>query len=196
MSNRSASAAPCGALLVLLLAGCGSQPADYSPYERLDEQTGATVTAIDHPLVFARDRSERAANLRDYVTIAPAAVNRGGKRELVLVAYIWSTLDPRYEPARPEADALVLVALDRRINLTANGKSPHDLGIDESVDVPVGQDVKPLVFPTDAETLRYIAAAPQLAIQTRVGDESVTYELWDDQRRALDRFVRFLEGER
>lgn len=196
MTHRSASAAACGALLAMLIAACSSQPADYAPYERLDEMTGATVTAIDHPLVFARDRSERAANLRDYVTIAPAAVNRGGKRELVLVAYIWSTLDPRYEPAKPEADALVLVAMDRRISLTANGKTPHDLGIDESVDVPVGQDVKPLVFPTDVETLRYIAAAPTLAIQTRVGEESVTYDLWDDQRRALDRFVRFLEGDR
>jgi hypothetical protein len=178
------------------LAGCASAPPEYTPHETLDEQTGATITTVDKPLVFARDRSERAANLRDYVTIAAAAVNRGGKRELVLVTYIWSTLDPRYEPARADADALVLVADDRRIRLTANGKTPQELGIGSSVDVPAGQSVKPLVFPTDLETLRFLAAARSLQIQTRLADESVSYDLWEDQRPAMDRFVRFLGGER
>src|SRR5258706_12201867 len=80
------------------------------PEEYLDEQTGATVDVVDAPLVFARDRSERAANLRDYVTVAAAAVNRGGKLEYVLVAYVWSTLDPRYAPASALADSILLVA--------------------------------------------------------------------------------------
>ena len=184
------------ALLAGGLAGCASAPPDYEPSETLDERTGATITAVDKPLVFARDRSERAANLRDYVTVATASVNRGGKRELVLVAYIWSTLDARYEPAQADADALVLVADDRRIRLSANGKTPHELGIDNALDVPVGQSVKPLVFPTDLATLRFVAAARSLQIQTRVADAAVTYELWEDQRPALDRFVRFLDGER
>jgi hypothetical protein len=184
------------ALLAGGLAGCASAPSDSTPSERLDERTGATITSVDKPLVFARDRSERAANLRDYVTVATASVNRGGKRELVLVAYIWSTLDPTHEPAVADADALVLVADDRRIRLSANGKTPHELGIDNALDVPAGQSVKPLVFPTDLATLRYVAAARSLQIQTRVADAAVTYELWEDQRPALDRFVRFLEGER
>ena len=81
---------------------------------------------MDKPLLFARDRSERAANLRDYVTMTAATVNRGGKRDTVLIAYIWSTLDARYEPARPVADTLVLVADDRRIRLDASGGSPGD----------------------------------------------------------------------
>ncbi len=183
------------ALLAGGLAGCASAPSS-TPSEILDERTGATITAVDKPLVFARDRSERAANLRDYVTVATASVNRGGKRELVLVAYIWSTLDARYEPALADADALVLVADDRRIRLSANGKTPHELGIDNALDVPVGQSVKPLVFPTDLATLRFVAAARSLQIQTRVADAAVTYDLWEDQRPALDRFVRFLDGER
>jgi hypothetical protein len=53
-----------------------------------------------------------------------------------------------------------------------------------------------LVFPTDLGTLRFIAAARSLQVQSQVGDELVTYMLWDDQRKALDRFVRFLNGER
>lgn len=181
---------------LILNVGCASAPVAEQPTEYLDEQTGATVTAVEKPLIFARDRSERAANLRDYVTLAAAAVNRGGKRDYVLIAYVWSTLDPRYEPAKADADALVLVADDRRIRLTANGKSPSDLGIARAVDAPPGQNAAPLVFPTDLATIRFIAAARSLQVQTRVGDIAVSYELWEDQRPAVDRFVRYLDGER
>jgi hypothetical protein len=166
------------------------------PMEYLDEQSGATVTAMDKPLLFARDRSERAANLRDYVTMIAATVNRGGKRDCLLIAYIWSTLDARYEPARPVAESLVLVADDRRIRLDASGGTPADFGIVRAVGAPAGRTVKPLVFPTDLDTLRFIAAARSLEVQARVGDETVSYMLWDDQRKALDRYVRFLNGER
>ena len=182
--------------ILVLVAGCASTPAIDQPPEFLDEQTGATVTTVDKPLVFARDRSERAANLRDYVTLAAAAVNRGGKREYVLIAYIWSTLDARYEPAKADADALVLVADDRRIRFTASGKTPADLGIAQPVHTPTDQTLKPLVFPTDLATLRFIAAAHSVQVQTTVADAAVTYEIWEDQRPALDRLVRYLDGER
>ena len=151
---------------------------------------------MDKPLLFARDRSERAANLRDYVTITAATVNRGGHRDYLLIAYIWSTLDARYEPARPVADALLLVADDRRIRLDAHGGTPADFGIMRVVGAPAGRTVKPLVFPTDLATLRYVAAARSLQVQANVGDDVLIYLLWDDQRKALDRLVRFLDGER
>jgi hypothetical protein len=183
-----------GALAVA--AGALAARALPQPREYLDEQTGATVTVVDAPLIFARDRTERAANLRDYVTLAAASVDRGGKLEYVLIAYIWSTLDPRYAPAAARADSLVLVADDRRITLGANGRTPSDLGIALPVHQPPGQDVKPLVFPTDLATLRFIAAARALAVQTVLAEDTVSYELWDDQRRALDRYVRFMDGER
>lgn len=186
-----------------LLTACAGGPAalDHSststkpPIEYLDEQSGATVTAMDKPLLFARDRSERAANLRDYVTLIAATVNRGGKRDYLLIAYIWSTLDARYEPARPVADALTLVADDRRIQLDARGGTPADFGIIRAVGAPAGRTVKPLVFPTDLATLRYIAAARSLQVQAKVGEDVQSYLLWDDQRGALDRFVRYLNGE-
>ena len=189
--------APWG-VAVLLAAGAVAREAP-PPTEYLDEQTGATVTVVDRPLVFARERSERAANLRDFVTLSAASVNRGGKVEYVLVAYLWSTLDPRFEPMLA-AQSLVLQADDRRIELNANGKSPSDLGIAQGVYAPpgqqTGQESKPMVFPTDIGTLRFIAAARHVAIQS-VGDENAfDYELWDDKRRSLARFVRFLEGER
>ena len=186
-----------------LLVACASGPAGVDeapkdgkhPIEYLDEHSGATITAMDKPLLFARDRSERAANLRDYVTMTAATVNRSGKRDCLLIAYIWSTLDARYEPARPVADTLELVADDRRIQLDAHGGTPADYGIVRAVGAPPGRTVKPLVFPTDLATLRYIAAARSLQVQAKLGDEVQSYMLWDDQRKALDRFVRYLNGE-
>jgi hypothetical protein len=191
---RSLPALLAGALV--FIAGCTSARAIPQPHEYLDEQTGATVTAVDAPLVFARERSERAANLRDYVSVVAASVNRGGKVEYVLIAYVWSTLDALNAPAPGLADSLVLVADDRRIKLSANGKTPAELGIARAVHAPPGQDTKPLVFPTDLDSLRFIAAARSLAVQTMLGEDTVSYDLWDDQRAALDRYVRFLNGER
>lgn len=187
------------ALLAGVLAldgGCTSAPVIAQPQEYLDEQTGATVAAVDAPLVFARERTELAANLRDYVALAAASVNRGGKVEYVLVAYVWSTVDARYAPASALADSLLLLADDRRIRLSANGKTPSELGIARAVHAPPGQDAKPLVFPIDLATLRFVAAARSLTAQATLGEDTVSYELWDDQRRALDRYVRFQNGER
>ena len=187
----------CALWVAALLASAGAfgrAPAP-QPEEYLDEQTGATVDIVDAPIVFARERTERAANLRDYVTLAAASVNRGGKLEYVLVAYVWSTLDPRYAPASAAADSILLIADDRRIRLNANGKSPSDLGIARPVHAPPGQDSRPLVFPTDLATLRFIAASRSLAVETQLGEDTVTYELWDDKRRALDRYVHFMAGD-
>lgn len=190
--------APLGVLA--LLSSAASAREAPPPTEYLDEQTGATVTVVDRPLVFARERNERAANLRDYITLSAASVNRGGKVEYVLVAYLWSTLDPRFDEPVVGAASLVLQADDRRIALAANGKSPSDLGIAQSVYAPPGEqpghESKPMVFPTDLGTLRFIAAARSLVIQNLADENAFNYELWDDKRRSLTRFVGFLEGDR
>jgi len=189
--------------LVLALTGALWLPIDMAqarggapPTEYLDEQTGATVTIANKPLVFARERSERAANMRDYVNLSAASVNRGGKVEYVLIAYLWSTLDPRFTDVL-KADSLLLLADDRRIVLNANGKQPSDLGIAETVQAPpAGQSLKPMVFPIDLPTLRFIAATRNVALQVAAGEDAYSYDLWEDQRAALGRFVEFLNGQR
>jgi hypothetical protein len=189
--------------ITALLSACASGGAgvDQSsasgkqPHQHFDEHSGVTFSAMDKPLLFARDRSERAANLRDYVTMTAATVDRVGKHNCLLIAYIWSTLDARYEPARPVPDSLVLLADDRRIRLDASGGTPADFGINRAVDAPPGRTVKPLVLPTDLATLQFIGVARSLQVQASVGDEVLNYVLWDDQRKALDRFVHLLNDE-
>jgi hypothetical protein len=188
------------AALALVLGGCAARPGAFEEpepesSEYLDTQTGATVTVVEQPIVFARERSERAANLRDYVNVSAATVNRAGKREYVLVAYVWSTLDARFSPVNG-ASELVLSADDRRLTLSANGKSPTDLGIARPVHAPKGQKLVPLVFPTDLDTMRFVAASRALSVQVGAEGEEQAYELWDDGRPALAKFVDLLEGKR
>jgi len=200
---RAAKRAMATLASLALLAGCAARPGVFEDEaarqepaeatEYLDEQTGATVTVVQQPLIFARDRSERAANLRDYITLSAATINRGGKREYVLVAYVWSTLDPRFNPVTSAAD-MALRADDRRIVLTAAGRTPTQLGIGRAVHAPAGQQVTPLVYPTDLGLLRYLAVSHNLSAQVGTDGENYDYELWDDKRSSLADFVHFLEG--
>ncbi|MGB8326323.1 MAG: hypothetical protein WCE48_01960 [Steroidobacteraceae bacterium] len=186
------------ALLGLLqsIAGCAAARSEGGPIEYVDERTAATITSVRQPLVFARERRERAANTRDYVTLAAAAVNRSGKISYVLIAYVWSTVDLRGEPRADVAESLVLAADDRRIRLSFAGSSAADQGIAQPVHAPPKQNSPPNVYRTDLETLRFISAARRLTLQIGTDGNGPAYELWTDARGALAEFVRFMAGER
>ncbi len=165
------------------------------PREYLDEQTGATVTVVDQPLVFAYPRRHLAANARDYATVAAAAVNRGGKLDYVLVVYFWSTVDPRVrdEPL-PGAEPLMIQADDRRITLRLRGHSAREAGIGIPVHAPAGGDAPPNVYATDLAAVRFIAAARQLALLTDSNGTTLSYALWSDRRSDLSAFVHHMSG--
>lgn len=185
------------ALYAVLSPLHGVAVAGNGPIEYLDENTGATVTAVEQPLVFAVERSDVAANLRDYVTLAAAAVNRGGKVQYLLIAYRWSTLDPRMlADAATSPVPLVLAADDRRIRLAGDGQTPHDLGVDRLIHSPPKVEAVPVVVLTDLGTLRFIAAARGLSVMTDPDPAALRYELWEDRRGAWSAFVRYMAGER
>ena len=135
---------PLAALLWLAAATAlaGSAP----PQEYLDEETAATITVVGEPLVFANERRDLAANARDYVTVAAAAVNRSGKITYVVIAYFWSTVDPRLRPdLLLSPPVLSLQADDRRLELHLAGHSAHEAGIGRPVHEPPGSPVTPNV---------------------------------------------------
>ena len=177
------------------LAACAATPVETAPKEYLDEKTAATVTVVRQPIVFARERRDRAANTRDYVTLAAAAVNRSGKISEVLIVYYWSTVDLRGAPRAATFDTLVLAADDRRIPFTLASTRSADLGIGFPVHAPPDQNAVPNIYATDLATLRSIAVARHIAVQAGADDTAPVYELWDDQRPALDGFVKFMNGE-
>jgi hypothetical protein len=182
-------------LLHTLAACAAAAPAKDGPLEYLDEKTAATVTAVRQPIVFARERRELAVHMRDYVTLAAAAVNRSGKISYVLIAYFWSTLDVRGAPHSVAADAIVIAADDRRLQFSLSGTGAAAQGIALPVHAPPGHNAMPNVYRTDLATLRFIAAARRVAIQAGTDDTAPVYEIWDDERGALDSFVKFMNGE-
>lgn len=187
-------------LAMAALAACAATPPADHPQEYLDKETAATISVVDKPLVFARERPERAAHARDYATIAAAAVNMQGKTDYVLIAYFWSTLDPHDEVRssgdrleRERGDDVVFVADDRVIKLPLAGHSPSEAGVGVPVHAPAHASA-PNVYRTDLATLRYMASARHLALLRRTDADS-RYELWDDRRGALAGLVRQLSGE-
>ena len=192
--DRGRRAWPLGALLLFALAG--ALAATKEPQEYLDEDTAATVTVVGEPLLFAFARTDLAANVRDYVTLAAAAVDQNGKISYVLISYFWSTVDPRlrHEPL-PPAEPFVLQADDRRIELHLKGHSAHEAGIGMPVHAPPGDPVTPNVYACDLATLRFIAESRRLSLQAESNGADVSYELWEDRRAALRAFVRHMSGE-
>jgi hypothetical protein len=174
--------------LALLLVACSAPP--QRPSEYLDQSTGATVTSVDAPLIFARARLELAYGARDYVTLAAASVNRSGHIEQVLLGYIWSTIDPRMRRDPEPADqTLVIVADDRVIVLSADRRTPQDVGIAAPVAVPSGSNATQRLYPTDTATLRFLASARQLRLTIRNGADPRSFDLWADGRGALLQFL-------
>jgi hypothetical protein len=182
--------------IALALGGCAAAPDSVKPSEYLDQTTAATVSVVAKPLVFARERPELAAHARDYVTLAAASVNRGGAIEHYVFAYFWSTLDNRNgNGVPPAAENLTIAADDRRISPQLAGHSSQEAGVGSAVRAPPGRHWTLNVYKTDLATLGFIAESRHLAVNTGSAEGLVTYESWDDQRRALRGLVRRLEGE-
>jgi hypothetical protein len=189
-------------MIAFCIAGaCTTLPSEDTPQEYLDKETAATISAAGRPIVFARERPELAVHMRDYVTIAAAAVDVGGRTDYVLIVYFWTTFDPhgRATSSRrlpgAEPPNLIVIGDDRRIELRLEAASAHDAGVGFAIHAPPDRDSKPNVYRTDLATLRYLAAARHLSVLD-ANDSGVSYEIWQDGRPALQALVRRLSGER
>ena len=180
------------ACLVTIAAvnACASAPGSNGPNEFLDEQTAATVSVASKPLVFAREHPELAAHARDYITLAAASVNRSGSVDYFIFAYFWSTLDPRDgSGGHSPPDELTIAADDRLIHPQLAGHSTSDAGVGTAVRAPPGHRWTLNVYRSDIATLRYLAEARRLNVVAGSAQEPATFDLWDDQRRALRALV-------
>jgi hypothetical protein len=200
--------AAAAAILAACLDGCSSLPGAEAPREYLDPTTAATVSVVGKPLVFYREHPELAVHMRDYVTVAAAAIDRQGRIDYVLIAYFWTTFDAhgrsgqsndpsRLEQPDPKSapDKLVLRADARYIYLDRMADSAREVGIGERVHAPPGHEVMPGVYRTDLATLRFLGAARHLDVLRSANDSDSRYPLWDDQRPALTALVRRLSGD-
>ncbi len=191
------------AIWAAVLTSCFGVPTEDDPREYLDQDTAATISIVNHPLVFARERPERAVHMRDYVTVAAAAVDRGGKTDYLLITYFWTTLDfhGREGESRslgesdPHAIEMIIIADDRRIKLKPGTQSPRDLGIGSNVHAPPTGSAVQSVYRLDLPTLRFVSAAHHLALVKDADNTSAAFELWSDQRASLRGLVKSLSGQ-
>jgi hypothetical protein len=187
---RRVSRAPVGWALLAILGGY-AQAASNDPIEYVDDQTGATVTAVNRPLIFEHKRSEGINGPRDYVTLAAVAVDRSGKYSYLLLAYFWAVgvADQPAEPATCRPLALQLP--DGRIDLTPSS-SPHEAGVGVAVHKPPFGAKEPCVYDTDLAGLKRIAGSPHPVLYSEGQGVSTQYDLFEDRLSALKQLVERL----
>ena len=176
--------------VALSISACQSVP-DTGPRELLDERTGATLTVVSKPVIFARIRTDVAANARDYVHLVAAETNRSGRYSSYLIVYYWSTVDRRMS-ALPDKSAgkLVLQADGREINLTPLSPMPAAFQNRTDLHAPRAAEALNWVYDVALPTMLYIAESSEVSL--RLPDESlpVPFVIWSDGRPALREFAQ------
>jgi len=172
------------------------QPAE-KVREYVDEITAVHITVAADPLVFARERSDLAANARDYVTLAPLEINRTGKRSYYWSGYLWTTIDRRDgDPLLKRGDQLVLIADGRPIPLVSDDKPLREHGVGQTpVRVPV-RSALPVLFAADLEVIDYVAHATEVHVEWIREGTSEPLPLWKDGRTGLRAFLERLQAGR
>jgi hypothetical protein len=185
----------------LLAALCVSMSACATPpragvNEYLDERTGASVTVVREPLIFALERSTLAAHARDYISLTAAEVDRSGQTQLCVLGYFWSTIDRRTGSgtSRPADKSLALFADGRLIRLSPLESPPKDLEADSRLHAPETAHFDQAAYKVSLEELRYIAGSQALKLRLAVDKDeedpdAETFSVWTDARKALKDFV-------
>jgi hypothetical protein len=183
--HRPTKARAATAALTWLLCACATTPPT-QPKEVLDESSGVTLFVVQRPMVFARPRSDVAANVRDYVTLVAAEEDRSGKYTAWLIAHRWSTVDPRME-RRPVPGQLVLhlIADDRELTLKPAEPAPAMLARGDLLLAPPVSGAQSAAYAVDEATLRYIATSTRLLLRVDEDTALPVYAVWNDGREAL-----------
>lgn len=173
----------------LIAGGCALPPAE--PVVVLDERTGASLTVVDQPLIFARARRDIAVQARDYITLVAAEMNVSGDRRLAWVAHQWSTIDARATDFQPTpGDALLLVADGRDLRLLPmSGRDAADLAQNRALLRPDDANVTTTIYAVDAATLEYAATSLTLSAAFPESRLALPFAVWTDGRRAILRFL-------
>jgi len=175
------------------LSGCGTQRASTQDAsaasgvrEELDEERGETLTIVTAPIVMARSRTDIAANVRDYVTLAAVQEDNSGRYATWLVAHQWSTVDSRLPGAGWRGDGRLVVIADARL-LSLNPETPPPSLLQRRawVYAPAVPSARSYAYAIDQDTLRYLAAARQIQVRFQGDPMPQNYLIWRDGRAAL-----------
>jgi hypothetical protein len=180
-----------GLILALTTLSACTASAPRPSHEILDEKTGDTLTVVDRPLVFARERSDVAANERDYATLVAVEIDQSGKYREFLLLYRWSTVDRRMSaPPDSQAGELKILADGRVIDLHPLDEVPIGLTRRREMHLPEHGDVVSRAYPIDVSTLSFIAASRELSVRMPQESLDTPFTMWEDGRGALAQFLQ------
>lgn len=180
-------------LLVLLLASCGSTQTLVSG--QIDPATGVTVTYSKTPLVLYRDTSSRAAHARDFVYVGSLAVNRMGDYRYFLWLGIWSALDDQaMSEQRDGFESVVVFADGEPMRLELEGWTLSAIGASQPVYKKPTATAADAYYSVTIDQVRLIAEATDIRLHTG-STHSISYELWDSQKSALNSMREFVIDE-
>ena len=181
-------------LAAVALASCTThslaRPPRAGSHVFFDEQTASTLTVVDEPLIFARERSDAAAFARDYATLVAVEVDLSGTDVDYLLLYRWSTVDPRMSPPPgPDEGEMHLLADGRLIDLKPLPRLPVSLTQRHALLVPNHGKVIAYAYRVEPGTLRFIAASRDLRLRMPQEPLDLPFTVWSDGRPALARII-------
>jgi hypothetical protein len=182
-----------GVLLATLFVGCAGKQTRSDVREYLDKATGATVTRVKDPATFVHEVPGLASSGRDYVYLAPLAVNRGGARTYWLWLGIWSTVDrqARDERASPlSIGPLLILADDEPIELNLQPAASNPTGIRMPYATPVTTNQTYLARVTRSQLQRLGHARVLTLTDSPAGG---TARFWRSDDRTAAMLGRFAE---
>jgi hypothetical protein len=175
---------------LVAMSGCAARRPAADSHEIFDEQTGNTLSVVEKPLIFARERSDVAAYARDYATLVAVEVDHSGAFNDYLLLYRWSTVDPRMSPEPDPAQGELRIVTDgRAIILTPLAVMPVDLSRRRILHLPDHGDVIAHAYAVDAATLRFIATSGKISVRMPQEPLDMPFGIWQDGRPALEQFL-------
>jgi hypothetical protein len=149
----------------LALAGCETAPTE-TESERLDPNTGTTVTLMPKPVELVVEES-RGANSDPFAYVAPFETNRMGSHEL----FLWVSAP---QPAGVLSVPQVYCG-DKAVPLDRYTGTLKDMGLSSPpYKMPAPWSVE-WYFKLSGEVLDCLATAPRIRISTQAADETEPY---------------------
>jgi hypothetical protein len=162
--------------------------ANDNPVQVLDERTGATIVTVGRPLVFVRQLSAASADVPCYVTLAAASIDQSGTIKNVFLAYFWCAGPVPRTEISPGQQPIVLTAESGTVTLSPDSLTLLEEGISDPPHRPPFGRPAAYVYPATLQTMRDLGDSGHLALIS----VAQQYELFEDRREALRRFVRSL----
>ena len=159
------------ALASSMLVSCAALPDDAPVVEKLESETGVTITRLGHPIELYRETFLKDPAGR-FAFLGPFETNQMGQREL----YLWIAV-----PIEPVADSVPTVEIDGvALTLGTPGKAADFAGLNKSpYKIPTPWSAM-YYFKIDADLVTHLGEAKKLTIRmleaAKIGTVKTVFE--------------------